>query len=125
MVAKNFCKGGVVAAALWYLLSLHVLACCLSFCVVCEISFHIFLLRVFRCSRVLTAVVGCCFLPGGTVGCVVLFTADVLGCFLFSFPVDVVGCVLFCAWRIGVVAGVVVPSSWARALLAECGLRCV
>ena len=61
---------------------------------------------MFRCSRVLTAVAGCCFLPGGTVGCVVLFTADVLGCFLFSFPVDVVGCVLFCAWRIGAVAGV-------------------
>ena len=43
--------------------------------------------------------------------------------YIFSFPVDVVGCVLFCAWRIGVVAGVVVPSSWALALLAECGLR--
>jgi len=40
-----------------------------------------------------------------------------------SFPVDVVGCVRFRAWRIGVVAGVVLLFSWALVLLAECGLR--
>ena len=55
--------------------------------------------------------------------CVVLSRWVCWTCYIFSFPVGVVGCVLFCAWRIGVVAGVVVPSSWALALLAECGLR--
>ena len=35
------------------------------------------------------------------------------GLISFSFPVDVVGYVLFCAWRMGVVAGVFLSFSWA------------
>ena len=78
----------------------------------------------FRCSCVLTAVVGCCFLPGGKVGRALFFHGGCVGRVIFFLSrwmwLDVF---LFCAWRIGVVAGVVVPSSWALALLAECGLR--
>ena len=40
----------------------------------------------FRCSCVLTAVVGCCFLPGGKVGRALFFHGGVLDVLYFFFP---------------------------------------
>ena len=71
---------------------------------------------VLRRSLVLTAVVRVLVLfPVVAVGvCVLSFSRWMCwGLISFSFPVDVVGYVLFCAWRMGVVAGVFLSFSWA------------
>jgi hypothetical protein len=125
MVAENFSASGcVVAAALWYLFESACSRLLFEF-LCCEFIFVYFVGG--GCAEALFCPHGgcgcCCSLPGGCGWVCVALVTDVLGLFSFSFPVDVVGCVLFRAWRIGVVAGVVLLFSWALVLLAECGLR--